>query len=544
MRSPGGQPNSRLTKQHDPTQKGLKAARRRVERFPALPKRDVLGWGKSQLVQPSVPTKFTLRVQSLNVDACDMNDPDKAEEGAIVSPGIGRSVNSMIRKALAPPPTKAVIDGAYSSSEFSLFLEKVRQSPHHLQLLTLHRVDLFGADATSFQALLFLASQQKPKGRTKVTTEGPSKALEYAVTAEIVNPERAKDTIRKIFGVPPEDAERVAEAVADVIAFFLFTFIRTNPVLLDLVNSESFSFAEMKKQIPSYTASLSFVGIEEKLNEVFAGGPGADPELNRRVQEVLLPLILHWGQQGLPNVGEVSKMLPNMLLTFHLQSQAIVANIIDLSGITFEEYIDVVEDMHIHKLIQSYNVIHWCENCSLEIPLIETTTGKINPSKLSRKRCMNCQSPMSFSAFYSPTDLVKDALFCKDGFLAVLFGWCLRRENVDFTAGEYAGDVETDFIITRPGASTIVEVKTFKKDKDEDAVRSELGGALAQLGRQLKAVMIKGAHVDRAFILWNRDEGYNYSDALATFEKDHPGVATRVFNHHQIDDAIKEAKRP
>lgn len=480
----------------------------------------------------------------LNVGVCEMSDPDQAKESMIVSSGIGTSLNSMIRKALAPPPTKAVVNGAYSSSEFSLFLEKVRQSPHHLQLLTLHKVDLFGDDATPIQSHLFLASPQRPKGRTRVTTDGPSKALEYAVTAEVINPDRAKDALRKLLGVPPEDAERVTGAVADVIAFFLFTFIRTNPVLRDLVNSESFSFAEMKKRIPSYTTTLSFEGVEMKLNEVFAGGQGADPDLNRKVQEILLPLILHWGQEGPPNVGEISNMLPNMLLTFHLQSQAIVSDIIALSGITFEEYVDVVEDLHIHKLLQSYNVIHWCENCSLEMPLIETTAGKISPSKLSRKRCMNCQSSMSFSAFYSPTELVKDALFCKDGFLAVLFGWCLRRENVDFTVGEYAGDVETDFIITRPGSSTIVEVKTFKKDKDEGSVSSELRGALSQLDRQLKAVVNKGAHVDRAFILWNRDEGYDHSEAVAAFEKEHPGVNVRVFNHHQIDDAIKEAKRP
>jgi hypothetical protein len=151
---------------------------------------------------------------------------------------------------------------------------------------------------------------------------------------------------------------------------------------------------------------------------------------------------------------------------------------------------------------------------------------------------------MSFSAFYSPADLVKDALLCKDGFLAVLFGWWLKRENVDFSIGEYAGDVETDFVITRPGVSTVVEVKTFKKGKDEAAVRSELSGALSQLDRQLKALSNRGARVDRAFVLWNRDEGYNHSEALATFEKEHPSVTARVFNHHQIDDAIKEAKRP
>ena len=450
----------------------------------------------------------------------------------------------MIRKFLAPPPTKAVINGAYSSSEFSLFLDKVRQSPHHLQLLTLHKADLFGVEAPQVQSLLFLASPQKMKGRTRVTTEGPSKALEYAVTAEVIDPERAKDLVQKLFGVPPEDAERVGKAVADVFAFFLFTFIRTNPALRDLVNSESFSFAEMKERIPSYTTSLSFEGVEKRLNEVFLGGPSADPDLNRKVQEVLLPLILQIGRQGIPQIGEVTKMLPNMLHTFHLQSQAIVSNILDLADITFEEYVDVIEDLHIHKLLQSYNIIHWCENCSLEVPLIVSTTGRINPSKLSRNRCMNCQSPMSFSAFYSPADLVKDALLCKDGFLSVLFGWWLKRENIDFSIGEYAGDVETDFVITRPGVSTIVEVKTFKKDKDEAAVRSELGGTLSQLDRQLKALTNRGARVDRAFVLWNRDEGHNHSEALATFEKEHPGVTARVFNHHQIDDAIKEATRP
>lgn len=473
-----------------------------------------------------------------------MTEPEEPRKPAIPPHSLEARLERALKDALRARPTADVILEVAASADFSLFMQKVRQKEHHRRLLSLHRADLLGAGANRAGAFLYLSSLQKPKGRQRVTTAGPSKALEHAVAVEVLSPDQMKDFFAGAFGLGPGDVSGVISAIADIAAYFGLVLVRSNESLRSLVSSAGFSFALMKERLGDYKSSVSTEAVKAQVNAILKGTVEADPDLARRVEGVLVPILAQIAKSGLPDLQKLVKAMPNLLLTLHLESQRIVSDLLEKSGLDFSQYIDVLEDMHLFNLIQSNNIIHWCENCSLEIPLIESSTGRIDPSKLARKDCMNCRNPMSYSAIYSPHELVKEALLCKDGFLSVLFGWCLRRDGIEYTIGEYAGELETDFIVIRPGAQTVIECKTFKVDKDDAAIRDEMRGALSQLGRQVKALRDKGAHVDRAFVLWNREEEISFDEMVSEFESKFKPIEARLFNHLQIEDAIRESKRP
>lgn len=196
-------------------------------------------------------------------------------------------------------------------------------------------------------------------------------------------------------------------------------------------------------------------------------------------------------------------MKPNLMLSFHQLSRIWVSTILSRTFLKVDDYINILDDLYINGLIENKSTVFWCENCSLENPSYSEYHGRIAPSKIIKSKCLNCAKSQSYSAIFSLDNLLSDAIFSKDGFLAVYFAWLLEREQMSFEVLSYPSKYENDFIVDR---DTLTECKMFKSEKDREAMISELENSLIQIKDHLNSLEEDGKLIQFAYLIWNRYE--------------------------------------
>jgi len=410
---------------------------------------------------------------------------------------LGTKIEQIVRQpTIGKKSVSEIIEKIYTSEEHNLFFSRIRESETHKKLFFLHRFDLFG----EAQFIPYFYSADIPERRRE---EAPnSKALQYVISKEVVVRDSG-DYLLSFLGIPEPHAKEFGEDFKDILAYLTILVIRSNGDLVNLINAEEFDYKTMKSILKNYE-NISFDVVGRQLAEVFKGNRGElDPVIRSKIEKLISQIISGLTGNIVRFAESYRKMMPNMMLPFHKLSRMWLLTILTKARLDIEEYVNILDNLHIHKLIENISTVFWCENCSLENPSYSEYHGRIGPSKIARNECLNCGRTQSYSSIFSLDELLKDAIFSKDGFIVVYFGWLLKKEKIPFNVGEYSSEYENDFIINN---NTLVECKMFKLEKDTIAIESELENSIAQIRKHLDSLNKIEGQIKYTYLIWNRYE--------------------------------------
>ena len=404
--------------------------------------------------------------------------------------------NKIVKNSLISKNGKEIIKKIYSSQSYHIFFSKMRKSSYHQKLFFLHKNDLFGISTEMKLPYFFLFRISKKK----------IKGLQYLVSRELNITRDRENLLGSWLENSNLDVKKFLEGIVDIIIYFLIYFIRSNKKFKNLVNTKEFNYKIMKTILKGYEN----IKIDDFLNEleiIFKEEEGKiDPTIAHKIRD-FAHLITIVTMKNIENLIDFSKMaIPNIILPFHQLSKEWLLNILKKANLKEDEYLDILDDLYMNNLINNESIIFWCEACSLESPSYSEFHGRIGPSNIIKTKCQKCGKSQSYSCIFSLDDLIKDAIFSKDGFLSIYFGWLLKKENVSFTTNEYSSEYEFDFIINN---NILVECKMFKREKDQEAIKSELDNAIIQIINHLKSINKLNKNITKAYLLWNRYEDIN-----------------------------------
>ena len=416
------------------------------------------------------------------------------------------SLDSKIEKVVrtsfqSEKSTKELIEDVISNRPLNIFFNQISSNPHYKRLLFLHRFDLFGIEDEMQLSYFHLCSP--PKSEKELSTQADSTALEYVVSSEIEVVSDGKIILQTMFGIDENRWKIFSEDFKDVVAYFAIHFIRSNPNIKSLINAEKFDYQIMKEILKDYKNTIDFEAFGKEVESAFKTDQGEIDSVIKSKIERLIIQMLSGIMKNIEGITEITqKMMPNYILPFHLSSSLWLKNLLSRSGLSFQEYLNVLDELYRNRLIENKSTIFWCENCSLENPSYSEHHGRIAPSKISRNNCLNCDQPQSYASIFSLDRTLKGAIFSKDGLLPIYLGWLLKKESIEFEVGKYSKKYENDFVIKK---STLVECKMFKSEKDLVAIRSEMDNSFSQIKKHIKQLDLEGIEIKQAYLLWNRN---------------------------------------
>jgi hypothetical protein len=435
--------------------------------------------------------------------------------------------------------TKEIIDEIYSSENHNLFFLKIRESNPHKKLFFLHRFDIFGANSEVQLPYFYLTNI--PKVRRDEEKVPESRTFQHVVSREINVARDSKDFLFSFLGIPKANKKELEEDFRDILAYFTILFIRSNEELVDLINAKEFNYKIMKSILKDYK-NISFDGVGKQLSEVFEDEEGKiDPVIRSKIEKIVSQIVSGVAR-NIPRFAESSrKVMPDMMLSFHRLSRIWLSTILTKTFVELKDYINILDDLFMNELIENKSTVFWCENCSLESPSYSEYHGRIAPSIIIKNKCLKCGRTLSYSAIFSLNEVLKDAIFSKDGFLAVYFGWLLEKENIPFTVSEYSLEYENDFIINN---DTLVECKMFKSEKDKLAINSELENSLVQIKDHIYSLNESSKRIEHAYLIWNRYENPTelISRFVAKYRELFKKYNFRVSGPEEIEDLISKLK--
>jgi hypothetical protein len=414
-------------------------------------------------------------------------------------------LDKIVKSRLRPKKsTKELIDEAFLSPNLSSYFNQLPNNQIHKQLLFLHRFDLFGFE-DELQIPYIHLCNLSTKSQNKITG-GESRALPYFVSEELQVVDKGKNIIHLMFGIDENQWETMSEDFKDVLAYFIIFFIRSNQNIKKLIQAKSFDYKKMKDVLKDYQDTIDFEAFSKEVEKAFQTGKGnIDPIIRSKAESLFIQFVTGIIKNMEGFIENVPKIMPNYILSFHLSSTYWLKNLLIKSGLTFKDFIDLLDELHRNYLIEKKSTIFWCESCNLEYPSYTQHQGRIAPSKTCRSKCLNCNKPQSHASIYSLEPILRESIFSKDGLLSIYFGWLLKKHNLEFEVGGFSDKYENDFIIRN---SIIVEGKMFKTDKDLDAIRSEMINSFFQIEKHIKQLESEGFRINQAYLLWNRDNHY------------------------------------
>lgn len=435
--------------------------------------------------------------------------------------------------------TKEIIDDVHSSENHNLFFSKIRESKPHKRLFFLHRYDIFGANSEMQLPYFYLTNI--PKIRRDKEKVPESRALQHVVSKEINVARDSRDFLFSFLGISKSSEKDFDEDFWDIIAYFTILFIRSNEELVNLINAKEFNYSIMKSILKDYK-NISFDDTGKQLSEVFEGEEAKiDPVIRTKIEKIVSQ-IASGVARNIPQFAESSrKMMPDMMLSFHRLSRIWLSTILTKMSMEIEDYINILDDLYMNKLIENKSTVFWCENCSLETPSYSEHHGGIAPSIIIKNKCLKCSRILSYSAIFSLNEILKDAIFSKDGFLAVYFGWLMEKAEIPFTVSDYSLEYENDFIINN---DTLVECKMFKSEKDKLAINSELENSLVQIRNHIFSLNKSSKKIEHAYLIWNRyeDPKESIGQVVAKYRELFKNYNFRVFGPEDLEELISELK--
>lgn len=247
--------------------------------------------------------------------------------------------------------SKELINEALRFPNLNSFFNQFSRFPIYKRLLFLHRFDLFGIEDEMQRPYLHLCN---PKIEERESIESGSTALHHIVASELGAVNNYKSIWESMLGIDDKKRDEVSEDFKDILAYYVIRFIRSNTNIKTLVNADDFDYHKMKELLKNYDGTIDLENEEE-----------IDPTIKAKIEKLSL-LVTSGIMKNIENLFDnAPKMLPNFILSFHLSSELWLRNLLKKSGLSFKEYLSVLDDLYRYRLIENKNTIFWCENWAL-----------------------------------------------------------------------------------------------------------------------------------------------------------------------------------
>lgn len=454
---------------------------------------------------------------------------------------LGSKIEEVVRTSIqSGKSTKELIEDVISNKDLSIFFNQISSNPHHKRLLFLHRFDLFGIEDEMQPPYFHLCGPPIDEKELSVQTE--SEALQYVVLSELDVVSDGKIMFQTMFGIDENKWKAFSDDLKDIAAYFAIQFIRSNPNIKKLINAEKFDYQIMKEILKDYKNAIDFDAFVKEIESAFETDQGEiDPVIKSKIERLIIQMVTGIMKNFEEVIESAKKMMPNYVLPLHLTSSLWLKNLLSRSGLSFQKYLNVLDELHRNRLIEDKSTMFWCENCSLESPSYSEHHGRIAPSKISRNICLNCDRPQSYTSIFSLDKTLKEAIFSKDGLLPVYLGWLLKNEGIEFEVGKYSKKYENDFIIKK---SILVECKMFKSEKDSCAIRSEMSSSFSQIEKHIKQLDSEGTEIKQTYLLWNRrdNEKALQKKLQSKYKELFENYELKIICPDEIEETIEEMK--
>lgn len=438
----------------------------------------------------------------------------------------------MVGELISSKDLKSIISDIEKKPELSSFMNKISENDSLQRFLFLHRVDLFSMENGIPIPYFYYCTLKKGKRSTQI--EEPSKALSTVVEREEMKIDQFQKSFIIFLGLADEKSEKqFLLDLEDIFFYFLIKFVRYNDTLNELINEkEGFTYAKMKEKLKDYK-EISFDALKE-LGDLFKDeneeNLALDKHVKRKIEDYISHLfnvisrdILQWTEAS-------SKVMPTIVLQFHLISSIWVNGILEKSKLNFNEYSGILTDMYSHRLIKNFNTVYWCENCYVDEPFFEISSGRFAPAQINRKKCVKCSKPMSFSTIYALDETLKEALLNRDGIIAVLLGYLLKKEGIEYESQVYSSSYENDFLIRGKRGYILIECKMYRTGSDNITVKSHLDGGIDKLVKHADELKGEGKGIIKGYFVWNHDSEKRHNSIEQIHQK-----YKKDFNKYQIE---------
>jgi len=300
----------------------------------------------------------------------------------------------------------------------------------------------------------------------------------------------------------------------------------------------------MKKNLRNYEQTINFDIIEELLKIFEEQGEEItsttlDPIIRQKIKEIR-KYSINKLLGSITDILEASpNILPKVIFVPHTVSRNLLAKILKKARLTIDDYIYVLDDLYTYNLINNIHTIFWCEDCSLDNIRYMEYHGRLSPSKIakSKLKCPICGKNQSYSSIFSLDNLLKEAIFSKDGFLLIYLGWLLKDRNIEYSINKYSSKCENDIIVD---GGILIECKMFKSEKDDSAKRSELENCIKQIIKHIEGLGEDGEKIKYAYLVWNRyEKPDNFLVTLRSKYKDFLAKYNfKVFGPNDFDELV------
>lgn len=352
---------------------------------------------------------------------------------------------------------KNLVSEANQDRDLSAFLDTLLDSSRSLpQIMTLRRVDLLLSDGESGVALKWLVW-----------------ADESAMDSDL---NRIKDYRRR---TSFEMDVLVSEFLEVLNTVFQQDDSRLAPLpILEALLLEKDDSDQAKERIKKFKRT-----IEKSVK---------NKKWRRDLIESLMSYILSVAKSG---------MLMDLFIELPISR---LNNLLSATGISHSDYTDALGTLVNFELVLSQFTLFWCDECSpiprtLFAPYIE------RPSKLEMN-CPTCSKKMNTVSLLEPCEEIINWLNAKDGLLAVLVGYALEREELNWNAN-ILEERETDLFVELVNHDMIIETKVHRiyQEKDREALVSTLNKDLCQLAQTCETLSKNRNKPVVGALVWNQN---------------------------------------
>jgi len=377
---------------------------------------------------------------------------------------------------------KRLLEEVNKSNELTLFFTNLwGENSTQARLFFLHRKQLFPCEDKVIVPYLFWSNVREERERS---------ILDITTQLEEIKRQQAWNKL---------GFEKLLNGIKDLIAYGAIKVIRENDGIKKLVLDEVFSFRKMKETLGDYTKINFDVLKQEEIENI--------PELDSIVKTSFMRFMKTFDPvkliEALSSTSGIASTLPLMGIP-HLNE------ILEITGIDFDDYTDIINELYVLKVISNSQTLFWCEHC-LDTPQVFATTSRIDPGHLKMK-CLKCKKQMLVSSMFNIVSTLKECILFKDGLLAVALGWLFDQKKIKWDFSVH-NKFENDFTCETKSGKILFECKMHFIPKDERSFEGQLQQDLNRLMTHVQTLSKEGTQLNKVYLVYNYDLE-DYSDEV------------------------------
>jgi len=378
---------------------------------------------------------------------------------------------------------KKLLEDINKSNELTLLFANLwKEDSTQARLFFLHREQLFPFEEKVIIPYIFWSNVQEEKEKRSI--------LDITTQLEEIKRQQAWNKL---------GFEKLWNGIKDLIAYGAIKVIRENDGIKKLVFDEDFSFRKMKEILGGYEKINFDVLKQEEIESI----PELDSILKAsfvRFMKTFDPVKLI---EAVSSTSGIASTLPLMGIP-HLNKM------LEITGMDFDEYTDIINELYVLKLISNSQTLFWCEHC-LDTPQIFVTTSRIDPDHLKMK-CLKCKKQMLVSSIFNIDSSLKECILFKDGLLVVALGWLFDQRKIKWDFSIH-NKYENDFICETKNGTILFECKMHLIPKDERSLKGQLENDLSLLITHVQTLLKEGTLLKKVYLVYNYDLE-EYSDEV------------------------------